>query len=73
MAEVDGVLYAMGGNDGSSSLNSVEVFKHKICFIEISFFVMDKFHKMFQRYNFSQLLLTMSQNVSEIQFFTISQ
>ena len=25
VAEVEGVLYAMGGNDGSSSLNSVEV------------------------------------------------
>ena len=37
VAEVEGVLFAMGGNDGSSSLNSVEVFLNSICFRDIVF------------------------------------
>ena len=40
---MEGVLYAMGGNDGSSSLNSVEVF--------IQRFKDMMFHKIFQRYD----------------------
>ena len=56
VAEVDGVLYAMGGNDGSSSLNSVEVLNHNSFYRDITF-----------------CYGTISQNVSGIQFFMISQ
>ena len=41
-----------------------------ILFIEISLFVMEQFHKMFQGFNFSWYHNDFSQNVSEIQFVT---
>ena len=63
VAEVEGVLFAMGGNDGSSSLNSVEVFFNSTCFRDIIFrnakifqndallqydiVLIENFHKMF--------------------------
>ena len=56
VAEVDGVLYAMGGNDGSSSLNSVEVLNHNSFYRDIT-----------------SCNGKISQKVSGIQFFTISQ
>ena len=44
VAEVEGVLYAMGGNDGSSSLNSVEVLKHNVTLSQLHNLI---FHKIF--------------------------
>ena len=40
-----------------------------ILFIEISLFVMEQFHKMFQGFNFSWYHNDFSQNVSEIRLF----
>ena len=48
VAEVEGVLYAMGGNDGSSSLNSVEVLKHNVTLSQLHNLI---FHKIFLIYD----------------------